>query len=394
MAERPVRIITKQTSVPGRIPTGTTGNELNFIRQGEMAQNTFDKRLFGFDGTNVFEFGVNSFLSQTGGTITGDLRVTGNLSAGTFISGSTNLYDIFLSISNNDITRVQPGLNTYTGGTPNFPTVNVSALTISTLIVSGSSQLATTTSTSFSGGTISGGTLFSGSTNLSLLFQPIGLIPAITSGLNTYTGGTFFNPTVNVSALTISTLVVSGSSQLAITTATSFSANTVSASTYFMATEQIYGTVIKSTAPINTGNTWTRNTDYEHFIYDAIRGKWLSTDEQRLTAVRANNATATQFLRVEDNQVISTTPFRVPYDATITKIVMASSSNDTWQAMITTGSTMGTDFITFLGVSVGAYSAKTDFNVNIISGQTLYIGLSGTSVSQPRVDVYFKRRGQ
>ena len=51
MAERPVRIITKRTAVPGKIPTGTTGTELNLIKTGELASNLADKKLFSFDGS-------------------------------------------------------------------------------------------------------------------------------------------------------------------------------------------------------------------------------------------------------------------------------------------------------------------------------------------------------
>jgi hypothetical protein len=120
----------------------------------------------------------------------------------------------------------------------------------------------------------------------------------------------------------------------------------------------------------------------------------LSVSEERLTGARANNNTTTQFLRYEDSLIFSTTPFRVPYDATIVRIVMAGNVSETWQAFITTGSTMATDYIAILGMSTNTYSAKTDYSININSGQTLYIGMSGTSISQPRVDVYFKRRGQ
>jgi len=106
MANRPVRIITKRTSVAGKVPTGTTGVELNFIQTGELATNLTDKKIFSYDGSNVFEFGSNSFLGLTGGTITGNTTIKGNLivtgttslqnlSATTYISGSTNLYDIF-----------------------------------------------------------------------------------------------------------------------------------------------------------------------------------------------------------------------------------------------------------------------------------------------------------
>lgn len=105
MADRDVRLITKRTSVPNKIPTGTTGNELNLIKQGELASNLADRKLYSFDGSNVFEFGSNSFLGLTGGTITGDLNITGGviapslsattISGGTIYSGTTNLYDIF-----------------------------------------------------------------------------------------------------------------------------------------------------------------------------------------------------------------------------------------------------------------------------------------------------------
>lgn len=66
------------------------------------------------------------------------------------------------------------GTNTYTGGTFGLTSVNVSALTINNLIVSGTSQLSVTTATTFSGGTISGGTLYSGSTNLYSIFAVSG----------------------------------------------------------------------------------------------------------------------------------------------------------------------------------------------------------------------------
>jgi len=87
MAERIVRIITKRTSVPGKIPTGTTGTELNFIKTGELASNLADKKLYSYDGSNVFEYGSNSFLGLTGGTISGDVQVVGKLS----VTGLTNL---------------------------------------------------------------------------------------------------------------------------------------------------------------------------------------------------------------------------------------------------------------------------------------------------------------
>jgi len=95
---RKARLITKRTSVPGKNPTGTTGNEGNFIQSGELASNLADHTLWGYDGTDVFEYGSNSFLGLTGGTVSGTTDFN-NLSAkifsaNTLYSGSTDVGDL------------------------------------------------------------------------------------------------------------------------------------------------------------------------------------------------------------------------------------------------------------------------------------------------------------
>jgi hypothetical protein len=62
---RNVRLVLKQTAVPGKTPTGTTGYEENLIRQGELALNTHDRKLFSFDGNEIFQLNTQF----TGGTV-------------------------------------------------------------------------------------------------------------------------------------------------------------------------------------------------------------------------------------------------------------------------------------------------------------------------------------
>ena len=88
MSTKSNRFILKRTAVSGRIPTGTTGNEESFIKQGEIAINTTDKKIFSFNGVNVFEIGSNSFLGLSGGTI------SGNLTATTFYGSGSGLSDV------------------------------------------------------------------------------------------------------------------------------------------------------------------------------------------------------------------------------------------------------------------------------------------------------------
>ena len=112
------RFTLKRTSVPGRIPTGTTGNEDSFIKQGELAINTADKKIFSFDGTNIFEAGSNSYLGLSGGTINGNLNVTRetvvqSISASTIYSGGTNLYDVIKSTIAGTTTQITLSANSW-----------------------------------------------------------------------------------------------------------------------------------------------------------------------------------------------------------------------------------------------------------------------------------------
>jgi hypothetical protein len=104
------------------------------------ADNPNDGRIKINDNSTIIEdaFDFFDFSSVTLGnlTVTGETSV-GVISATTIISGSTNLYDIFRTGDNDDITKVQSGTNTYTGGTENEPSINISSATLNNLFVSG-----------------------------------------------------------------------------------------------------------------------------------------------------------------------------------------------------------------------------------------------------------------
>lgn len=104
-----------------------------------------------------------NFLALSGGTVSGDTYFSQNLSAATYFSGST---DISLLIPAQ--TLLQNGTNTFTGGTSARPTVNVTALTVDNIVVSGFSNFNT-----LSANTLSGATIYSGSTNLNSLLGEV-----------------------------------------------------------------------------------------------------------------------------------------------------------------------------------------------------------------------------
>lgn len=158
--------------------------------------------------------------------------------------------------SSTGTTLMQNGLNTYTGGTYQFPSVNVSALTINTLNASGYSAFNSLLATSLSGGTI-----FSGNTDLYSIFATIGSGAGtpiwVHPGTNTYTGGTPFLPSVNMSSATLANLSTSGTN-----TALSFSATSISGGTYFSGNTPLETIIrnISSMYSAGTGvHTWMQN---------------------------------------------------------------------------------------------------------------------------------------
>ena len=176
----------------------------------------------------------SQYATLSGATFTGTVNAptlsATTLSATTIISGSTNLYDIFAtSAGANDITRVQPGSNITTGGTGNNPVVSLAASpSINGLTASGATSLQT----------ISATTIISGSTNLYDIFATsttAGSTTSVQPGTNTYTGGTASNPSVNMSAATLNSLIVSGTTSLGTISATTICSGSTDLSNLFQA---------------------------------------------------------------------------------------------------------------------------------------------------------------
>ena len=175
----------------------------------------------------------SSYLNLSGGTISGNILLQ-TISATTIISGSTNLYNIFSTTDNNDITRVQPGSNITTGGTGNAPTINLAASpSVNGFTASGNTSLQTVSAT----------TIISGSTNLYNIFSTTDTndITRIQPGSNITTGGTGNAPTVSlVASPSVNSLTASGNTSL----------QTVSATTIISGSTNLYNIFVTPTSAI------------------------------------------------------------------------------------------------------------------------------------------------
>jgi hypothetical protein len=133
-------------------------------------------------------------------------------------------------------TRVQAGSNIATGGTVNAPTVSVIASpSLNGLTLSGAGQFAGLTSTGLSATTVSATTFFSATTSLATVIDRFST--RVQAGSNIATGGTGNAPTVSlVASPAVTGIIASGTSSLQATTASSFSANTITGHTYWSGT--------------------------------------------------------------------------------------------------------------------------------------------------------------
>ena len=152
----------------GTIYSGSTNLYDIFLTSGDVSGSTVSAG----SNVNVDQTGVNfevsvvpspSFedLNVSGNsTFVGNIDVTtGNLNVvnGEIQSGGTDLYNIFVTENTDDITRVQPGTNIVTGGTPNEPIVSlVDSPSVNNFNASGTSNFT--------------GVIQSGGTDLSNLF--------------------------------------------------------------------------------------------------------------------------------------------------------------------------------------------------------------------------------
>jgi hypothetical protein len=265
---------------------GLTGSTARIILQGDGLNLLNSGHTHPISQVVNLQNSLDTKFDKSGGTISGAVYVNNSLSANTLYSGSTNLYDIFLTATEgNDVTRVQPGTNITTGGTENNPIINLaSSPFVNNITFSGTAR-----GTSLSATTISATTFYSGVTNLASLF-----VNGLSAGSNISLGGTATQPIVNVIAspsfnnLTLSgsaslnTLIVSSTSQLngAITSGNLSGATDrmvqVSSGGTFSATKQIISAYIVSGGTVanilENESNWDLNGD---FIGSGITGTYM-----------------------------------------------------------------------------------------------------------------------
>jgi hypothetical protein len=233
----------------------------------------------GLTSGDIIGTGTGNILSGTSGSV----LVFRTLSGGTGIKVTTEQSTVTVTYTGSSGTAgiIRNGINTFTAGTSGDYTVNVTALTISNITVSGNSSFNT-----LSANTISGSTFISGSTNLSSLFA-------------TSTQLTNSNNNIALLQLQINTKVNrSGDTLTGLLTGTEFSGQSISATTFYSGSTPL--------SQLISGNTYSsQNVGSGTNIYSATTGntflfKTISADTRRniffnLTADTSNITISSSF---------------------------------------------------------------------------------------------------
>ena len=268
---------------------------------------------------------------------------TTNFNSGAILqSGGTDLYNIFLTGDVDVEINIQPGLNTYTGGTSLNPTVNISAATLSYL----------------SAATISGGTFYSGSTDIDSIF-------ATQTSLSNYTTVAVFtgytastNTTLNYHQTEISSL--SGATS-AYTLNTDYSA-------YTALTQNQLNTKANLSGATFTGNIYS----------PTITGATFYSGSTPLNTI-INNIAATysgvtgNFLSISGGTVTGNTVFTSSLSAVTFSATTYYSGSTSLKSAILNNT----------GVSATTYGSSTQIPIITIQADGRILSASTTSIIVP-----------
>ena len=263
MAERQVRITLrdKQTtggSVPGAALfgepfvnlydgilkfSGVTGGGFETSSQSgvfEVGSTLYNQKI-----SNRLSINNNFIISGDTGLISTYGGASGSGLVGKFLSGTTSGFVLGnISDIQGVTTRVQPGVNIYTGGTPDNPTINLSdSPSVNNLTFSG-----TATGGNLYGTSISAATIYSGSTNLYNIFLTSAQVSgsSVSQGSNIVVQQTGSDYKVSVVASpSLNSINYSGT-----TTGPALSATTMSGSTLRLSS----GAYVGSTSAIQWGD--------------------------------------------------------------------------------------------------------------------------------------------
>jgi hypothetical protein len=138
------------------------------------------------------------------------------------------------------------------------------------------------------------------------------------------------------------------------------------------------------------GQLWVRVPDYETFIYDGSRGKWLSIHSIEVTGAKNSTSCENTYLHILDNIPSNVNSTVLPYDATLVSLVASSETLQNWTAEIhLNGSSVEK---ALLPIMSSDRSYNNNLNVDFRAGDKIQLFVSGRDISMPHIKAIFRKK--
>lgn len=156
---------------------------------------------------------------------------------------------------------------------------------------------------------------------------------------------------------------------------------------------QISAATIDLSAPVSPypGQLWIKVPEYELYIYDSVRGKWLSPRSVTSGASRNMHNASNIYLYAEDGAATSVSPFVLPFNSTLIAMSASCREPETWTAEIRISNLAVPG--ASLSLMASTYSFSNTLNIDLNQGDKIQFFANGNGLSFPRMTAVFARRG-
>lgn len=136
------------------------------------------------------------------------------------------------------------------------------------------------------------------------------------------------------------------------------------------------------------GELWVSLSDYENYLYDSGRNKWLSSRSITLEAGRKSTKASNIYLYGSDGVTTLKSKLVLPFNCTLISISAYANNAANWTAEVRISESL----VPGASLSVSGKSFA-DTNVDFSAGDELEVYLNGNGVAFPKVLLFFARRG-
>lgn len=138
------------------------------------------------------------------------------------------------------------------------------------------------------------------------------------------------------------------------------------------------------------GQLWVKIPEYETFIYDGGRKKWLGLNSFCISGSKNSTSSENIYLHIGDNIPMNINSTVLPYDATLVSLIASSETVQNWTAEVhLKGSLVDGALLPIMSSDNGF---NHNLNVDFRAGDKIELFVSGRGISMPHIMAIFRRK--